>query len=105
VQVAPPKLGELRPASVTAEVVIDTRTMRPEIKAEWDELRQHDVLFLLSGELGLRRGWLACVRVCKGQELCVLSRRGRGKRGGGGGSKAAAFIPGCACWVAPLQCR
>lgn len=31
-----------------AEITINLGSLRPDIKAEWDELRQHDVLFLLT---------------------------------------------------------
>jgi hypothetical protein len=36
---------------VLAEVTIDTRGMRGDVASGWDELKQHDVLFLLGGEL------------------------------------------------------
>lgn len=49
-QVSPPRVGEKHPASVQAEVVIDTRSMRGDVASGWDELKQHDVLFLLGGE-------------------------------------------------------
>ena len=48
IEIQRPKLGENRPAAVVAEINIDIKHMRPEIQSEWDELRQHDVLFLLS---------------------------------------------------------
>ena len=47
-EVAPPRLGEARPARVTADLALDTAGMRPEVGAEWDGLRQHDVIFLLT---------------------------------------------------------
>ncbi len=46
----PPKVGELRPAAVTAEIIIDTRGLRGDVRSEWDELKQHDVMFLIAGE-------------------------------------------------------
>lgn len=49
-QVSPPRVGEKHPASVLAEVVVDTRGMRGDVASGWDELKQHDVLFLLGGE-------------------------------------------------------
>lgn len=49
-QVSPPRVGEKHPASVQAEVTIDTRSMRGDVASGWDELKQHDVLFLLGGE-------------------------------------------------------
>jgi intron-binding protein aquarius len=48
-QVSPPRVGEKHPASVLAEVVVDTRGMRGDVASGWDELKQHDVLFLMGG--------------------------------------------------------
>lgn len=31
-----------------AEVTINLSNLRPDIRSEWDELKQHDVLFLLT---------------------------------------------------------
>eukprot|EP00878_Enallax_costatus_P017916 GHUV01018838.1.p1 GENE.GHUV01018838.1~~GHUV01018838.1.p1 ORF type:complete len:1128 (+),score=501.36 GHUV01018838.1:269-3652(+) len=47
-QVAPARVGEAHPALVHAEVVIDTRGMRGDVASGWDELKQHDVLFMLA---------------------------------------------------------
>ncbi|PSC68726.1 Intron-binding aquarius [Micractinium conductrix] len=47
-EVRKPKVGEAKPAGVTAEITLNLGNMRPEMRAEWDELRQHDVLFLLT---------------------------------------------------------
>ncbi|GIL75166.1 hypothetical protein Vretimale_7780 [Volvox reticuliferus] len=47
-EVRKPNVGEAKPAAVTANVVIDTRPLRGDVRAEWDELKQHDVLFLLT---------------------------------------------------------
>ena len=41
-------MGESKPAAVTAEVVVDTRPLRGDVRAEWDQVKQHDVLFLLT---------------------------------------------------------
>jgi intron-binding protein aquarius len=48
VEVRKPRVGENRPAGVTADLVVDTRHMRPDVRGEWDELKEHDVLFLLA---------------------------------------------------------
>ena len=40
VEVRKPKVGENKPAAVTADITIDTRHMRADVKAEWDELKQ-----------------------------------------------------------------
>ncbi|GLI62109.1 hypothetical protein VaNZ11_004692 [Volvox africanus] len=47
-EVRKPNVGEAKPGAVTANVVIDTRPLRGDVRAEWDELKQHDVLFLLT---------------------------------------------------------
>ncbi|EFN59246.1 hypothetical protein CHLNCDRAFT_29663 [Chlorella variabilis] len=47
-EVRKPKVGENKPAAVTAEITINLATLRPDVRAEWDELKQHDVLFLLT---------------------------------------------------------
>uniref|UniRef100_A0A7S3R311 Intron-binding protein aquarius n=1 Tax=Dunaliella tertiolecta TaxID=3047 RepID=A0A7S3R311_DUNTE len=47
-EVRKPAVGEFKPAAVTADIVIDTRNLRGNIRAEWDELKLHDVLFLLT---------------------------------------------------------
>eukprot|EP00742_Colponemidia_sp_Colp-10_P003252 GILJ01003462.1.p1 GENE.GILJ01003462.1~~GILJ01003462.1.p1 ORF type:complete len:1476 (+),score=301.52 GILJ01003462.1:977-5404(+) len=41
-------IGENKPAEVRAEMVFSLAGLRPAFKKEWDELRQHDVVFLVS---------------------------------------------------------
>lgn len=49
VEIARPRVGEVKPASVTAELVIDLADFRRgDVRSEWDELKEHDVLFLLT---------------------------------------------------------
>ena len=49
VEVARPRVGEIKPAAVTAELVIDlAQFKRNDVRDEWDELKEHDVLFLLT---------------------------------------------------------
>ncbi|KAG1668022.1 hypothetical protein FOA52_006555 [Chlamydomonas sp. UWO 241] len=48
VEVRKPAVGENKPSAVTAELIVDTKTLRGGVKAEWDQVKQHDVLFLLS---------------------------------------------------------
>lgn len=48
IEVRKPNVGENKPADVTADIVIDTSNMRGDIRSEWDETKQHDVLFLLT---------------------------------------------------------
>jgi intron-binding protein aquarius len=48
VHVAKPDLGEKKPSRVKAEIVINLGDIRRNIRGEWDELRPHDVLFLIS---------------------------------------------------------
>eukprot|EP01127_Copromyxa_protea_P005293 TRINITY_DN15242_c0_g1_i1.p1 TRINITY_DN15242_c0_g1~~TRINITY_DN15242_c0_g1_i1.p1 ORF type:complete len:1415 (-),score=323.12 TRINITY_DN15242_c0_g1_i1:37-3777(-) len=49
--VLPPKLGHVIPASVSAEVTFTLparKTQSMNLREEWDELREHDILFLVS---------------------------------------------------------
>ncbi|KAI9315690.1 P-loop containing nucleoside triphosphate hydrolase protein [Dichotomocladium elegans] len=48
VDVAPPNLGQEHPAHVKAEITFDIGRYTDTIRREWDSLRKHDVLFLLS---------------------------------------------------------
>ena len=48
IEVRKPKVGQTRPAAVTADIVVQTKHMRQEVKAEWNGLKQHDVMFLLT---------------------------------------------------------
>lgn len=43
-----PNIGEDKPASVQAHVTYDTKGLRGEVRSEWDELKQHDVVFMLT---------------------------------------------------------
>jgi len=43
-----PKVGDTVPAEVTAEVKFNLAGIVPQIRGEWDQLREHDVIFLLS---------------------------------------------------------
>ena len=46
-EVKKPRVGEVKPAAVTAELAFTTQTISPDIKQEWDSLKQHDIVFLL----------------------------------------------------------
>ena len=46
--VQPPLLGELIPREVTAEVEVDLKPFVGAVRTEWEEIRQFDVLFLLT---------------------------------------------------------
>lgn len=47
VEVAKPNVGENRPSRVRADVTINL-SVRKEIKSEWENLRKHDVCFLIT---------------------------------------------------------
>ncbi|KAG8097335.1 hypothetical protein GUJ93_ZPchr0013g35702 [Zizania palustris] len=47
-QVKQPDIGEVKPSAVTADVTFSISSYKPQIKSEWDALKEHDVLFLLS---------------------------------------------------------
>ncbi|KAG2540364.1 hypothetical protein PVAP13_9NG550456 [Panicum virgatum] len=47
-EVKQPNIGEVKPSTVTADVTFSISSYRHQIKSEWDALKEHDVLFLLS---------------------------------------------------------
>ncbi|KAK9877997.1 hypothetical protein WA026_020211 [Henosepilachna vigintioctopunctata] len=47
VEVAKPNIGEKRPSRVRADVTVNL-AVKPDIKAEWESLRKHDVCFLIT---------------------------------------------------------
>lgn len=47
-EVKQPNIGEVKPSSVTAEVTFSISSYRAHIRSEWNALKEHDVLFLLS---------------------------------------------------------
>uniref|UniRef100_A0A0E0NVY2 Intron-binding protein aquarius N-terminal domain-containing protein n=1 Tax=Oryza rufipogon TaxID=4529 RepID=A0A0E0NVY2_ORYRU len=47
-EVKQPNIGEVKPSAVTADVTFSISSYKPQIKSEWDALKEHDVLFLLS---------------------------------------------------------
>nr|CAB3500638.1 unnamed protein product [Digitaria exilis] len=47
-EVKQPNIGEVKPSAVTADVTFSISSYRHQIKSEWDALKEHDVLFLLS---------------------------------------------------------
>jgi len=55
-EVAKPNIGESAPASVRANVVINLAHMREDVRAEWETIKQHDILFLLSVQSPIKPG-------------------------------------------------
>ncbi|GKV09176.1 hypothetical protein SLEP1_g20718 [Rubroshorea leprosula] len=47
-EVKQPNIGEVKPAYVTAVITYSISSYRAQIRSEWDALKEHDVLFLLS---------------------------------------------------------
>lgn len=47
-EVKQPNIGEVKPAAVTAEVTFSISSYKSQIRSEWNALKEHDVLFLLS---------------------------------------------------------
>ncbi|KAK4770601.1 hypothetical protein SAY87_031133 [Trapa incisa] len=47
-EVKQPNIGEVKPAAVTAEVTFSISSYKAHIRSEWNALKEHDVLFLLS---------------------------------------------------------
>ncbi|KAJ8928422.1 hypothetical protein NQ314_019011 [Rhamnusium bicolor] len=77
VEVAKPNIGEKRPSRVRADVTVNL-AVRPEIKNEWENLRKHDVCFLItvkpSNPIGTKYNYkepfipqvgLHCIRGCE----------------------------------------
>ncbi|KAL3537649.1 hypothetical protein ACH5RR_001015 [Cinchona calisaya] len=48
IEVKQPNIGEVKPSAVTAEVTFSISSYRARIRSEWNALKEHDVLFLLS---------------------------------------------------------
>ncbi|CAH1983386.1 unnamed protein product [Acanthoscelides obtectus] len=77
VEVAKPNIGEKRPSRVRADVTVNL-SVRHEIKSEWENLRKHDVCFLITvkplNPIGTKYNYkepflsqvgLECVRGCE----------------------------------------
>ena len=47
-EVKAPHIGEVKPAVVLADVVINLANYNFQVRGEWDELKEHDVVFLLA---------------------------------------------------------
>ncbi|KAK1287098.1 putative RNA helicase SDE3 [Acorus calamus] len=47
-QVKQPNIGEVKPSSVTADITFSISSYKAHIRSEWNSLKEHDVLFLLS---------------------------------------------------------
>lgn len=47
-KVKQPNIGEIKPSSVTAEVTFSISSYKAQIRSEWNSIKEHDVLFLLS---------------------------------------------------------
>ena len=43
-----PNIGEVKPSAVTAEVTFSISSYKAQVRSEWNALKEHDVLFLLS---------------------------------------------------------
>eukprot|EP00249_Psilotum_nudum_P035887 c5805_g2_i1 orf=2-796(+) len=48
IEVKQPNIGEVKPSAVLAEVTFSISRYRGSMRSEWDELKEHDVLFFLS---------------------------------------------------------
>ena len=47
-EVKQPNIGEVKPSFVTADVTFSISSYKAQIRSEWNALKEHDVLFLLS---------------------------------------------------------
>ncbi|XP_066245723.1 RNA helicase aquarius [Euwallacea similis] len=77
VEVAKPNIGETRPSRVRADITVNL-SVKSEVKAEWENLRKHDVCFLVTvkpvNPIGTRYNYkepfapqvgLDCIRGCE----------------------------------------
>lgn len=83
------RVGEARPAAVTGELVVDLAGMREDVRREWEELKQHDVIFLL----GLQ------------PPDALAQQAAAGKRRDGGHDGALKAEGGCCAWRGTPRCR
>ncbi|RZF44564.1 hypothetical protein LSTR_LSTR001322 [Laodelphax striatellus] len=87
VEVAKPNIGEKKPSRVRADVTVNL-SVRSEIKSEWENLRKHDVCFLITVKPNIPIGTkydyrkpfleqcgLVCVRGCEMEGM--LDQNGR----------------------------
>ena len=88
VGVQPPLLGELVPRQVTAEVEVDLKPFVGAVRSEWEEIREFDVLFLLTVR----------AKMPTGQAQWQQQLQGKGGSGGEDGMRdefaADAFLGG-----------
>ncbi|KAG5249967.1 intron-binding protein [Salix suchowensis] len=47
-EVKQPNIGEVKPSSVTAQITFSVSSYKAQMRSEWNALKEHDVLFLLS---------------------------------------------------------
>ncbi|RVX73920.1 hypothetical protein B0A52_02810 [Exophiala mesophila] len=48
IEVGPPKVGSTNPSFVRAEVILDVSRLNDNVRKEWESLKQHDTVFLLT---------------------------------------------------------
>ena len=54
--VGQPNVGERAPSKVQAEVTVNLATLKPEIRAEWEAIKMHDILFLVFIQSPTKKG-------------------------------------------------
>ncbi|KAH7440467.1 hypothetical protein KP509_04G109200 [Ceratopteris richardii] len=70
-EVKRPNIGEVKPSACIAEVTFSIQKYKGPMRSEWDELKEHDVLFLLSIQPPLEQ-----LSNAESLELSVLERFG-----------------------------
>jgi intron-binding protein aquarius len=92
--VAPPRPGASAPARVTAELAFSLRECSPALRREWDALREHDVVFLITVRSPVPPGTHAdALRDPQVLRRCVAEAEAAGGGGGGGGGGSAPPAP------------
>lgn len=75
-EVKPPNIGWNFPSHVSAEIVFSTHGMQRRVKEEWDQLREHDLLFLVSFKGDLHTTSMDSTSDLQYIKSCVQSIRG-----------------------------
>lgn len=89
-EVAPPKVGAEVPAHVKGEVRTDIASFAPAVRQEWDSLREHDVLFLVTVRCPIPQGVQPDELRDPAQLAKYVARLSGGGAGGAGAAAAAA---------------
>jgi intron-binding protein aquarius len=86
-EVRKPNIGETKPAEVKAEIQLDLSQFNDHIRREWDELREHDIVFIVTiraTQVDSHATGIAGYEAKKRAAAATSGGRGRGGGKGGG---------------------